>query len=53
MVAVVFVDYTGPMVLGDISGLYIRPEQWFADTVRFVLPYPIGANGYIEEGNPG
>jgi len=48
-----FVNDRGRLMFGEVSGLYIWPEQWFADTCLFVLPYSIGASGCIEEGNPG
>jgi len=51
--AQLFTQDRGRFMVGETSGLYIWPEQWFADAVLFVLPYPIGSSGYVEEGNPG
>lgn len=48
-----FTTDRGRFMLGEMSGLYVWPEQWFADSILFVLPYSIGASGYVEEGNPG
>ncbi|KAL1963093.1 hypothetical protein VTN77DRAFT_8739 [Rasamsonia byssochlamydoides] len=34
------------------SGLYSWPDAISEDAVRLVLPYPIGANGWVRDGNP-
>jgi len=34
----------------EISGVYLRPEYNWGDTVKFVLPYSIGQKGHIEGG---
>jgi hypothetical protein len=35
-----------------LSGLYGWPDAISEDAVRLVLPYPIGANGWVRDGNP-
>ena len=42
----------GRYVMGNTSGLYSWPESLSEDCVLFVMPHPIGANGFIEDGNP-
>lgn len=38
-------------LVNDISGLYSWPDYLSMDAVRFILPSPIGANGWVREGN--
>lgn len=38
-------------VVNDTSGLYGWPDYLSGDAVRLVLPSPIGANGWVREGN--
>lgn len=38
-------------LVNRISGLYSWPDIISEDAVRLVLPYPIGTNGWVREGN--
>lgn len=38
-------------LLKEISGLYSWPDVILEDAVRLVLPSPIGAHGWVREGN--
>lgn len=38
-------------MVNDISGLYSWAGYLSGDAVRLVLPYPIGENGWVREGN--
>jgi hypothetical protein len=39
-------------LVNSISGLYVWPDDVSNDSARFILPYPIGQNGYVVSGNP-
>lgn len=36
-----------------ISGLYMWPDDVSTDSVRLIVPYTIGQNGSVVDGNPG
>lgn len=43
--------FEAPLLLDSLSGVYVYPNNHFADGVRLITPFEVGGNGYVHDGN--
>lgn len=44
-------EFEAPLLLDKLSGVYLWPDDNFADGVRLITPWIVGNNGYLRNGN--